>query len=281
MTLSTISTRFPLLFSVKCFRLTRGQRCNKVIVPHEGHTRAFSRGSQRILGQELLDALTFAGCQTLRIQSYGMKTKIPAGFDLGDPNHPLSHTNCFDIGQNLPPVRTYPPLPSVMKLFRGRDELGLAGVTLQKYPMLQHLGFHNNMWYGSVHVSVQPRHENDDPLKFKVYPRLVHCFKGICPTLTTRIMRASQWSFLAAHPKQPSVTPTAQRTCYDGITRQELTVPTILRLPDFISCGSRFEIEKRKGKSLRRAILALDREGVLAPDFTDRYSINTRHYDKV
>lgn len=177
MTLSTISTRFPLLFSVKCFRLTRGQRCNKVIVPHEGHTRAFSRGSQRILGQELLDALTFAGCQTLRIQSYGMKTKIPAGFDLGDPNHPLSHTNCFDIGQNLPPVRTYPPLPSVMKLFRGRDELGLAGVTLQKYPMLQHLGFHNNMWYGSVHVSVQPRHENDDPLKFKVYPRLVQ-FQG-------------------------------------------------------------------------------------------------------
>jgi len=48
-----------------------------------------------------VDHLHHLGVNAVRLSAYGMKAPLTGVHKLGDPAHPLAHTNTFDIGLNI------------------------------------------------------------------------------------------------------------------------------------------------------------------------------------
>lgn len=133
-----------------------------LVYPSE-YPRCLIHGSQVISMYELWVCLVGAKVTDVRLQAYGMKTEVMGCLPrLGNPEHPLSPTNFFDVGRNFDQ-----PHVTLVKLLNFHKGTG----TSTQYPMLLNLG----AGYGSVKLEVRFR---GTLFKIKAYPRLVHCLKA-------------------------------------------------------------------------------------------------------
>ena len=124
-----------------------------------------------MLSSEVLAALNSVGCTALRVQCYNQKAKISEGFNLGNPDHPMSHLNFFDIGK----MKMADDV-SKIELWMARQDNLREDDKHTTYVMMRHIGER----YGSVHIKRPANPEiGRAELRLKIYPRLIHCMKGI------------------------------------------------------------------------------------------------------
>ena len=123
---------------------------------------ALIKGKQTIAVGQLADLLIHIGCTAVRLQVYGQKHRLlNVKADIGNPAHPLSDLNTFDLGY----MHDNPCILLVQPLRYNTPHMVC-------YPMLLPLG----LGYGSVHMSLTLNHNIS--YHVKAYPRLVHCIKA-------------------------------------------------------------------------------------------------------
>ncbi|PLW23247.1 hypothetical protein PCANC_26590 [Puccinia coronata f. sp. avenae] len=132
------------------------------------YDRVLISGAQTISGGLLVRALEAAGVPEVRLNAFGMKSKLSdLSHDFGAEESPTSHLNHFDIGLTVhsPEITLFETTPKPPKSKKGRRHP--KGTV---FPMLLELG------RGMGSVSFKKVQEAEIS-KIKVYPGLVHAIK--------------------------------------------------------------------------------------------------------
>jgi len=134
-----------------------------IITIGSSYPEALIRGNQVITCNIFIRCLEKAGVNTVRVQGYGMKMGVNYpydGPDLGNPEHPMSNLNTFDLACNYPSHSFW--------LVTNRHN-SIPG--LQQYPILTPIG----QGYGGLQMLVCFAGEM---YQVKIYPRIVHQIKA-------------------------------------------------------------------------------------------------------
>jgi hypothetical protein len=127
---------------------------------------ALSQGNHVITCGTFIRCLLNADVDCVRVQAYGMKMSLSTHTDLGilpelgEPEHPLSHLNTFDLGVSH--------TESHMTLVMNRHD-GIPG--LKHYTILNPI----SKGYGGLQMPVK---YDGQTFKVKIYPRIVHQIKA-------------------------------------------------------------------------------------------------------
>ncbi|KAE8220513.1 hypothetical protein CF326_g8741 [Tilletia indica] len=137
--------------------------------------------SHQISANTFFRALTNIGCDTVRIQNYGLKDLLPVP-DPADPTHFLAETNMYDLGIN------YDRAKITLLDFVHR----LPRKTAETFSLLFPLGKD----YGSIRFNIN---YNGHDYYVKMYPRIAHLIKnfdqGALPTRPPNLLVAFKRAF--------------------------------------------------------------------------------------